>query len=199
MQTDIDTEDLYFQDCVQRIINGIQFEACLRRPGSFTVVDSKKEIVYAADDGLASFEFFDLNADGFDDILLNQLTNIPGIRELLLFDPKTSSFKTVEGFRKFPAAVKIDNTDFYYSYHRSGCADSNWDSDLFKLIDNKAVRFGNIHGIGCAADLESGIYINKIEDSSLTQIGFVAREEGYWEGKWNFIAEYWTNNYKKFE
>ena len=44
MQTDIDTEDLYFQDCVQRIINGIQFEACLRRPGSFTVVDLKRKL-----------------------------------------------------------------------------------------------------------------------------------------------------------
>lgn len=195
---EIQEEKFYF-DCKKEPINGIEFKACIKRPGNFTIVNSDEKLIYEHEDNPAAFEFSDFNGDGFSDILLDYLTNVPGIKELLIFNPKKNGFEKIEDFPNFPSAIKIKGTDFYYSYHRSGCADSNWDSDLFKIIDNKAIRFGNINGIGCGIDEANGIYINKVNDQKLEQIKFIPREEGYWDGKWEFIEKYWNENYNKFK
>ncbi|MEF3078644.1 hypothetical protein [Winogradskyella poriferorum] len=192
-------EDKFYLNCKKKSINGIEFKACIKRPGNFTIINSDKKLVYEHEDNPAEFEFSDFNGDGFSDILLDYFTNVPGIKELLIFNPEKNDFERIVGFTNFPSAIKIKGTDFYYSYHRSGCADNNWDSDLFKIIDNKAIRFGNIKGIGCGIDNENGIYINKVNGQKLEQIKFTPREEGYWDGKWEFIEKYWTKNHNKFE
>ena len=192
-------KDRFYLECETEVINGIEFKACIKRPGNFTIKNSDDNVIYEHENNLAGFEFLDFNGDGFSDMLLDYFTNVPGVKELLIFNSENDRFESIEDFSNFPSAIKIDETDFYYSYHRSGCADNNWDSDLFKIIDNKAIRYGNINGIGCGIDKRNGIYINKVNSKKIEQIEFLPREEGYWDGKWEFIEQYWTENYTKFE
>ncbi len=197
-QIEISKEKPLYLDCKKQIINEIKFNACIKRPGVFTIRDSNGKVIYNHSSSPAGFEFSDFNEDGFPDVLLDYITNVPGIKELLIFNPEKNNFSKIEDFENFPSAIKIKGTHYYYSYHRSGCADSNWDSDLFEIIENKAIRHGNIRGIGCGVDEMNGIYINKINNKVINQIKFIKREEGYWDGKWEFIEEYWNKNYEKF-
>lgn len=81
---------------------------------------------------------------------------------LYLFDPSKNVFKKLEGFDNFPDAIQLKSYPlFYYSYHRAGCADLNWISDLFKIEKFKAIHIGQIYGQGCAADLK--LYPQKID------------------------------------
>ncbi|MGY0041238.1 XAC2610-related protein [Pedobacter sp. NJ-S-72] len=81
----------------------------------------------------SSFKFIDFNGDGYKDLLISYATNVPGIQDLILFNPKNNKFRKVTGFTGFPASQRIKGTNYYYSYHRSGCADMYWDSDLYEL------------------------------------------------------------------
>lgn len=191
-------EEQFYIDCKEEVINGIKFKACLKRPGLFTIENSKKEIIYKQETP-SEFKFSDFNEDGYLDIILEYLTQTPGSDELLLFNKKSNSFEKVIDFMVFPSAIKIKNSELYYSYHKSGCADSNWGSDLFKIENNKAIRIGNMQGIGCGIDEESGIYINKVFEGNLKLVKYIKRDEGYWDGKWEFIEKYWTENYKSFK
>lgn len=143
-------------------------------------------------------EFKDFNGDGFLDIIVHYLTNVPGIYDLALFDQKTEKFKLVQNFDAFPSPEKIKNSNYYYSYHRSGCADANWDSDLFKIVNYKAIRLGNIQGLGCEREEKNGIFIHKVKKEELIQIEEYKREPNYYNDKWDFIKNYWTKNYRKF-
>ena len=52
---------------------------------------------------------------------------------LYQFDHINNTFKNVEGFDRFPQSIQLKaNPKYYYSYHRAGCADYNWVSDLYK-------------------------------------------------------------------
>lgn len=143
-------------------------------------------------------EFKDFNEDGFLDIEIHYITNVPGIYDLALYNQKTGKFKLVQNFNDFPSPEKIKNSNFYYSYHRSGCADANWDSDLFKIVNYKAVRLGNIQGLGCEREEKNGIFIHKVKKEELIQIEEYKREPNYYNDKWDFIKNYWTKNYRKF-
>lgn len=140
--------------------------------------------------------FIDFNEDGYTDIYLIFLSNTPRLNDLFLFDNQLKCFKKVEGFSKFPDAQRLGK-GFYYSYHRSGCADLNWDSDLFYIQDYKAIKVANIHAIGCEDDPKKGIYIYDLTSSTPTIIDFVKLTviKG---NKWNFIRKYWKKNKKKF-
>src|SRR5207253_1429170 len=99
-------------------------------------------------------EFPDFNGDGNLDIMLvyggNNFSYF-----LYLFDSVTNNFKGVEHFGYFPHAIQL-KTDpkYYYSYHRAGCADMNWVSDLFKIESFKAIQLGHIHGQGCEFEVK---------------------------------------------
>ncbi|NHN24851.1 hypothetical protein FIA58_004095 [Flavobacterium jejuense] len=199
----IPTEEKFGEEelniCKEQSENGITFETCLKKYYLFTLKSSKGDVLYKNDNNPSDYKFIDFNEDGFLDIQLHFMTNVPGVNEILIFNPKSKSFIEIENFSNFPSTIKIKATDFYYSYERNGCADNNWNSDLFKIIDNKAIRFGNIEGIGCEGFKKTGIYINKVNIDEITKIKFIAREEGYWDGKWDFIEKYWNENYNKFE
>ena len=146
-------------------------------------------------------EFLDFNGDGYKDILIDYMTNTPGIQDLLLYDITNKTYKKVIDFQRFPSAQRIGNTKYYYSYHRSGCADYNWDSDLFYIENYKSVKIGNIAGRECNdTSIKDGIYINKIIKGEKIEvqklsIGIIKEYKDY---KWGFIAQYWGKNYKKF-
>ena len=80
-----------------------------------------------------------------------------------------------------------------------GCADSNWDSDLFIIEDYKAIRIGNISGIGCEGTGKTGIFISKVNHKKKELIQEILREPGYYEDKFDFIKDYWTKNHERFK
>lgn len=151
-----------------------------------------KKINYSPSDS----EFLDANNDGFLDILFRFPGNVPGMSDLFLFDAGYNTFKEVAGFRNYPDPKRILNTKFLYSYRRSGCADMNWDSDLFFIDKNfKPVKVANIHAIECNTDRARGIFVYKIAKNKRRKVELI---ENPIEGdKWDFIDKYWKKNYKK--
>ncbi|WP_286950652.1 hypothetical protein [Mesonia sp.] len=185
--------------CKEQFENGSEFKTCLKDYDFFELKSLDDKTLYRNDNNPSEFIFTDFNGDGFLDIELHFMTNVPEVNELLIFNPKSKSFIEIENFSNFPASTKIKNTNYYYSYHRSGCADSNWDSDLFYLKENKAVKIGNIHTIECDNENDNGIYIYKVKEENKKQLKLIPIEKKDFENKWEFIEQYWTENYKKFE
>jgi hypothetical protein len=106
----------------------------------------------------------------------------------------------IKEFPNYPDPQKLKGTNLYYSYHRSGCADMNWDSDLFKIVNNKIIKIGNISGLGCERDEKLGVFISRIKGAKELQIKKypISEIEKYKDYKWGFIKQYWTRNYQKF-
>ena len=156
---------------------------------------------------LGYIEYPDFNKDGNADILVDYRAN--NITQYLyLFDPVTNRFRKIPGSEDFPQAIQLtSNPKYYYSYHRAGCADANWVSDLFTIRDFRIIQLGHIDGDGCAADSENESQVIKIyqisdnnEDhrkliKSLPYLKYIP-EFGY---KWVFIEKYWNKNYAKFK
>jgi hypothetical protein len=145
------------------------------------------------------FQFIDFNHDGFKDILIPYITNALGICDLLLYNKHAHTFTQVRNFYLFPSAVHIPHSKYYYSYHRSGCADSNWDSDLFKIVSFKTIGIGNIKALKCGG--KEGIFITKIKGNTVKPhkqlpISTINHHKRY---KWGFIREYWMHHYKEFK
>mgnify|MGYP006194235081 FL=1 len=163
------------------------------------ILNSKRDTIYIHD-GFASngFEFEDFDKNGVLDIRLNHITNVGGISELIFYDKNNKKFKPVKDFENYPSPIKIKSSEYYYSYERAGCADYNWESNLFYISDYKCVKIGNIIGKGCGYEKRNGIFINKIINDKEVEIKWIKRDEGYYEDKWEFIENYWTRNYLKF-
>jgi len=187
--------DLY---CDTVINNGKSYTGCNDYQTNFYIIDENNDTIYKHDEWINSFEFTDFNNDGLYDVLLGYLTNVGGVYDLALFDNEINKFKLVENFKDFPDPKRIDTTGFYYSYHKSGCADNIWDSDLFVINDFYAVKIGNIYGNGCFESGEIKIFITKINGYKKKIIKEILIEPGNDFGKWDFIEGYWTKNYNKF-
>jgi hypothetical protein len=156
--------------------------------------------------GLAYFKFPDFDLDGNSDILFDYFGN-NSTYFLYLFDSTSNSFKSIKGYMKFPDALHLkSNPDYYYSYNRAGCADMNWESDLFQIIDFQIIHLANIYGQGCDADLKENpqiIQIFKIQNDEATKklmeqlpyLDYIPK----FDDKWEFIEKYWNKNYEKFK
>ena len=198
-QTEIAVEEKFYFDCKKQFVNGIEYEACITRPGIFRVKNSNGKIIYIHEDNPFDFVFSDFNGDGYSDILMNYVSNTPGIQELLLFDVNTNKFEFVEFFNSYPNSKRINESNFYYSYHSNGCADNDWGSELYKLNETKIVPLGRIKGLGCLENDENGIYIYKLNGENEELLNYIKREEGYWSGKFDFIEQYWRENKEVFK
>jgi hypothetical protein len=165
------------------------------------VIKENRDTIFTRNDFSSDFEFKDFNGDGYKDIIIHYRTNVPGIEDLLLYAADEKTFKEVLDFQSFPAPEKIKGTDYYYSYHRSGCADMNWTSDLFYIKNYKAIKIGTIEGYECGnAGIKDGIYISKVAgDQELPvkqyPIHVISKYKSY---KWGFIQEYWKKNWRSF-
>lgn len=162
------------------------------------VLNSTGDTVLNQSDLYFEFEFRDFNNDSLNDIVVHRLSNVPAIQDLLLFDRAKMGFTMVSGFDKFPDPKPIQGTDYYYSYHRSGCADNFWDSDLFYINKFEAHVLANISGNECEG--EKGIVVSKIINGERKAVDKFTVDilEKYADQKWGFIADYWTKNYTKF-
>lgn len=167
---------------------------------NLTITNSLNKMIYTHDyyasDG---FAFEDFDGDGVLDIRLYQITNVGGISELIMFDKAKNTFRAIENFDNFPQPKKIENTDYWYSYHRSGCADANWGSELFRIEKFKAIELGKIDGYGCEDSKRPGMVIYKNNKSSEVEVAYIKKEAGYDPNKWDFIDEYWNQNYELFD
>ena len=170
---------------------------------TFYLTTEGGKVLLQSEGGCFSWKFSDFNGDGFNDILLDFVTNTPDERDLYLYVVASHQFVPVKNFFDFPAAERIPGTHYYYSYHHSGCADFDWDSDLFYLRDFQAIRLGNISGVGCPADdrEKPAIYIHKIRNTNeyLVKKFPIAVIERYQKNKWGFIEQYWKKHYLLFE
>lgn len=165
---------------------------------SFVILNQKLDTIYKHNDFIDEYKIIDFNDDGYQDIELNYITHIPGIIDVLLFDIQKKEFSIISKLQDFPGPQKIEKSNYYYSYHGSGCADYNWDSDLFYISNNKCFKIGNISGRGCGYEKRNGIFINKILNEKEVEINCIKRDSGYYNDKWKFIENYWNKNYLKF-
>lgn len=165
---------------------------------SLIILNGKFDTIYKHNDFIDEYKISDFNNDGFQDIILDYITNVPGIVDVLLFDLPNGKFQIIEELGNYASPIKIKNSECYYSYERAGCADYNWESDLFYLSDYKCVKVGNISGKGCGYEKRNGIFISKIVNNEEFEINWIKRDTGYYEDKWEFIENYWTKNHFKF-
>jgi hypothetical protein len=196
-KTQIDTS-VYSSQSVT--IQGRKYDGFLT-PNGFQLLNSKNETYLKHSGDYFTWEFKDFNKDGYKDIYLDKGGNTPERFDLLLYVPSTKSFRQIKDLEYFPAPENINGTKYYYSYHRSGCADMNWDSDLFYIKDYKAVRLANISGRECEnSGIKDGLYVSKFraEKKIIIKTLPIDTIRTYKENKWGFIKAYWTKNYKLF-
>lgn len=151
--------------------------------------------------GFVGFEFADFNGDGYKDLQISYISNTPGIADLLLYDKRSKNLRLVKAFDNYPDAIRIKHTNMYYSYHHSGCADADWDSDLFKIENFKTVRIGNINCQDCSNNPKENrisVYTVNNKDRKLLKTFKSDIVNDYTDTKWGFIAWYWKRNHKHF-
>ena len=182
------------------MIEGKKLIGFLNRYG-FCLLTSRNDTLIKQQGDYFSWDFRDLNQDGYKDIFLDMGGNIPERFDLLLYVPSMKTFKKIGNFDAYPDPKKIGGTKYYYSYHKSGCADANWDSDLFYIHNFKTIRLGNISGMECGSrDEKDGLYISRVRDKKKILIRTlpIHTMSKYKDHKWGFIKEYWTKNYNLF-
>ncbi|MET3980547.1 hypothetical protein ABIB62_003148 [Mucilaginibacter sp. UYP25] len=183
-------------------VDGRHFDVERTIQGNVFVVNGKKDTIFRDSNFTRGIIFQDFDRDGYKDIKLEYTTNVPGIEDLLLYDKTEKKFKKVIGFDDFPSSLKINGTKYYYSYHRNGCADMNWTSDLFCIENYKAVKLGTINGNECGdSGIKDGIYIYKIVGGKEIEIKQLSIKTiySYKDYKWGFIKSYWYKNYRLFK
>jgi hypothetical protein len=152
-----------------------------------TLIDSLED--YGPGGGL---DILDFDKDGFKDILFTMIGNRP-VTFLYRFDNSQNVFKKVIDFEYYPQALAVDGqNNLYYSYHASGCADADWDSDLFAIKNFEIIHLGIIHAQGCEFK-SSKIEVSKVVSGKKVLI----ETQPYNPDKWDFIANYWKNNFQK--
>jgi hypothetical protein len=169
---------------------------------TFYLINSRGDILVKQQGYYTTWEFKDLNGDGHKDLILYHSSNASYVLDLFQFSPTANRFKKIQDFDKFPAPEKIKGTKYYYSYHKSGCADMNWDSDLFYIQNHRAIRIGNISGRQChnRDDIKDAVYIYKIHGArknllKVLPINIIFKYKNF---KWGFIQKYWDKNYIRF-
>lgn len=154
---------------------------------------------------LGSLQIIDFDKDRNPDILSMYLGNNP-IYELYLFNPEKKKYIKIQNYSWFPNSKPVDGqVNLYYSYHRAGCADMNWISDLWIFENFNIIHLGRLYGQGC--DVEFDKYPQQIEISKvlnnnenllqLEALPYMKSISSYGT-KVEFIRNYWGNNYRKF-
>jgi hypothetical protein len=145
-------------------------------------------------------EAVDFDRDGNSDILLDYIGNNPTFH-LYLYDISTSTFRHIDNYLSFPEGQQLEgNRELYYSYHRAGCADLNWVSDLFTIRDFKITHLAHLYAEGCEGE-QQGISVfkviaNKYDSTTLIETIKYSGEQN--DSKGDIIKKYWNENWTKF-
>lgn len=171
-------------------------------PMNLIILDSLGTMIYKHDGyGSNGFELEDFDQDGVLDIRIYQITNVGGISEIVMYDKSLKKFRPIVNFGNLNNPVRIKNTNYYYTYHRSGCADFNWGSELVKIENFEAKEVGvAIEGIGCEHDApDTGIFVYQYKKDNKKLVYAEKRKPGFYDDKWDFIEDYWNKHYKEFK
>ena len=154
---------------------------------------------------IAYIELTNFDSDQFPDLMVCYLGNNP-FYILYIFDSNTQKFRKIADYHNFPDSKQLTTEpNFYFSYHRAGCADLNWVSDLFKLENFRIHHLGHIYGQGCDADIEHEPQQIEIFDVTLAGENKLRETLNYLPNinehsdKWEFIKKYWNEYAKKFK
>ncbi|AWH85976.1 hypothetical protein HYN59_13045 [Flavobacterium album] len=146
------------------------------------------------------FEFEDVDRDSINDISLNQLSNVGGVKELIIFDRKTDTFREIKDFSDFPSSERLEGTKYFYSNHRMGCAGGMWGSELFYIDNFEAKSIARIFVVTCRdADYAMGVTIYKIEGKNERIMEQMVKVPAKYQNETAFFKDYWAKNYKRFE
>lgn len=185
-------------------INNQQFIQTLKDNKFNSLLSMKGDTIVKSEDYYFEAKYLDIDEDGYKDIRVFAFSNTPNQCDNYLFDNTTNTFKYIENCDL--DIKKLNGTDFYYSYNRTGCADLNWESHLSKIENNKLVDYGYINGRGCDFEIKDNpqvieIYkvINSDKDEkklikSLPYVKHIPKPDD----KLTFIENYWKQNFKMF-
>lgn len=191
----IDTSELNGEDIILIRVNG--------NPKGVVTLTGDTIVPYQ--DYYSQIKFLDINLDGFLDIRLFVLSNTPNQCDNYLYDTIGRSFELIKNCDL--DISKIPSSQFYYSYHRAGCSDDNWVSDLSKVNDYELENYGRIYGNGCESDDSNDIRKiliysvdrndkhNSIPMFGLKYSDFINDSVS----KWDFIHSYWSEHFEKFD
>jgi hypothetical protein len=147
-------------------------------------------------------EFLDFNNDGLIELEITWIyqTNRSW---LYLFDRIDSAFKRVSAFWGFPDAKTLSKgSQFFYSYVKTGCADNDWVSYLFKIQDFTTAKIAAIIGQGCEYNnSDSQIIIRKYTiENDFEQVEKLPYDQinSFSDHEWGFIKNYWRKNISRF-
>ena len=164
------------------------------------LLSTKGKIIIRPEDFYFELQLRDINKDGFNDVQINIMGNDPYQFDVYFYDPAIKSFRKIENC--MTELQKLEETNFYYSYNKGGCAGQNWESHLSKIENWMEDRSGKLYFNNCG-DEEDGIFIYKVvpkgEDQLIDSIPISKfRKEGK-NDEWTYIKKYWIKNYKLFE
>lgn len=172
-------------------------------PGCFkclglSVIDSNGDTIYRHQDyGNNGFELVDFNQDGYTDIRVLYMSNIGGVSDVILYDPRKRNFRNVEGFEEYNNALYLPEIQLYYLYRRKGCADENWESRLFKIVDCKVQIVAYMDAFGCIGDDDNGVFIYRLNKSDTVLIENIGIQVLLEKPKFDFIPQYWIENHRR--
>lgn len=185
------------------LINGQKVFAYCDTSDFFFVLNNVGDTLFSQSQLLSKFEFVDFNLDGRNDIYINWLSGAPDTKTLLLYDTSQKNFRLIEDFENYPAPKRILNTNLFYSYSKSGCADLNWTSSLFQIENFIIKNLGYIYTYGCDKNHDySGVNIYKFSRNNkeiLLEKRDISILDNYKDYKWGFIDKYWKDNYHLFK
>lgn len=158
---------------------------------------SSNDTIIKREDYFEQVKLIDFNKDGYKDLRIEYISNTAGDGCLYLFDKNRKTFRLLKN-EDYPNPEFLKGK-YFYSYHRSGCADLNWVSNLFKIVNFSAVKLASISGNGCG-DKFDGIFIYQFhgETKILKRKFPISKINSYKNYKWGFIKSYWKENYSKF-
>jgi hypothetical protein len=183
--------------------NEFKVLACRAKSGSFAQLIKSGKDTLTIDGVSGNIEILKYDNDEFPDITFSYLGN-NYTADLFLYDRKSQTYKQVDGFTEVSDSKKLDtNPNYYFSYHRAGCADMNWMSDLFYIDNFKIYQIGEIYGKGCdSEESKRVIEISKIvtlDKIFIIETLPIEAIEPYKDYKWGFIKDYWNKNLEKFK
>jgi len=150
--------------------------------------------------GNVKFFLKDANNDQYLDLIVG-FKGYPERKHLYLFDSKQNKYIEVDGYENYPDPKPVKfSSKYYYSYTRTGCDGRRWHSDLFYLDGFDVEVIGNIQGNGCGG--ADDVQVLKVRDKSKSKIATMSLRKAlkpYDNGKYGFLANYWTQNLAKFK
>ncbi len=78
--------------CKEQSENGIEFTTCLKYYDFFKLKSLNGKTMYRNDNNRSEFVFTDFNRDGFSDIELHYISNVPDVNEILIFNTESKNF-----------------------------------------------------------------------------------------------------------